>query len=207
MAERNPYHVPAGSSEGGQFTSGQLKTIEGAARKAAGLPTDYDNPSKDLLNRTRPIYKEFTDGEVSKYIYKQMRGAEIKKGTAVPLTPSQKLSNLKKIKTELDIVREIDPEAYDWATRMSIPYVLDGGTGTMKWADVPDLVDVYRGDSSGLPLAKMTNVTFNKNVAASFGKVTHYKISKWDIGYANYASSFDEGEVFIFDTKQLTKVD
>jgi hypothetical protein len=36
--ERNPYHVPAGSPEGGQFTSGQLNKIENAAREAAGLP-------------------------------------------------------------------------------------------------------------------------------------------------------------------------
>lgn len=33
----NPYHVPKGSSEGGQFTSGQLSTIEDNARQAAGL--------------------------------------------------------------------------------------------------------------------------------------------------------------------------
>jgi hypothetical protein len=33
----NPYHAPAGTSKGGQFTSKQLGTITNAAREAAGL--------------------------------------------------------------------------------------------------------------------------------------------------------------------------
>lgn len=37
MAERNPYHLPKGTPEGGQFTTAQLDTIAGAARIGAGL--------------------------------------------------------------------------------------------------------------------------------------------------------------------------
>lgn len=37
MAKGNPYHVPAGSSKGGQFTSGQLDVIEDSARKLMGI--------------------------------------------------------------------------------------------------------------------------------------------------------------------------
>lgn len=36
----NPYHVPAGNSKGGQFTSGQLNAIENSARETAGLPVN-----------------------------------------------------------------------------------------------------------------------------------------------------------------------
>lgn len=48
MTERNPYHEPAGSSKGGQFTSGQLNTITNAARKAAGLSSEIDVHSKEF---------------------------------------------------------------------------------------------------------------------------------------------------------------
>lgn len=51
MTERNPYHLPAGSSEGGQFTTGQLDIIGNAARKAAGLKYSAESLT-DLYFRT-----------------------------------------------------------------------------------------------------------------------------------------------------------
>ena len=42
MTERNPYHLPAGTPEGGEFTTGQLGIIENAARKGAGLSSRAD---------------------------------------------------------------------------------------------------------------------------------------------------------------------
>jgi len=37
VTERNPYHKPAGTSAGGEFTTRQLGIIENAARDAAGV--------------------------------------------------------------------------------------------------------------------------------------------------------------------------
>ena len=60
--ERNPYHMPAGSPEGGQFTSGQLNKIENAAREAAGLPQKKWNGVEGFhgttLDNAKKIYNE-----------------------------------------------------------------------------------------------------------------------------------------------------
>lgn len=59
MTERNPYHVPAGSSEGGQFTTGQLDIISNAARKGAKLP--LSQVLKNPINAYHITYKENVD--------------------------------------------------------------------------------------------------------------------------------------------------
>lgn len=58
MTERNPYHMPAGTSEGGQFTTAQLDTIADAARIGANIPMTFDewvidNFSKKELERIK----------------------------------------------------------------------------------------------------------------------------------------------------------
>lgn len=58
--ERNPNHLPAGSSKGGEFTSGQLSAIEESARKAAGLSSS--TIKKVVVNNVKfelEIDKEF----------------------------------------------------------------------------------------------------------------------------------------------------
>jgi hypothetical protein len=49
MAERNPYHLPKGTPEGGQFTSAQLDAIAGAARIGAGLMKNKYGRKNHLL--------------------------------------------------------------------------------------------------------------------------------------------------------------
>lgn len=58
MTERNPYHLPAGTEKGGQFTSGQLKTIEGAARKAAGLGIKEAETYGDIKDAVRSFIEK-----------------------------------------------------------------------------------------------------------------------------------------------------
>jgi hypothetical protein len=205
MPERNPYHVPAGSSEGGQFTSGQLDAITSAARTSAGLEPDYDHPSREMLDRSGKIFREFTDGTASKYINKQTSGANVKGSNAVSLTPGQKLSNFKKLKEELDKIKASDPEAYDWAIKMSLADAIGGAK--QLWTEIPEMVDVYRGDLPDAKLSLMTNVSLSRNIAEYWGRVTHYRMPKNSDYYVNYASSFGgEAEIFIFDTRTLERV-
>lgn len=62
MTERNPYHLPAGSSKGGEFTTGQLNKIGNAARESAGLSakkwTGVQGFHGTTLDRAKKIYKE-----------------------------------------------------------------------------------------------------------------------------------------------------
>lgn len=50
----NPFHVPAGSSKGGQFTSKQLGTVEYIARESAGLPMK-SNMTDKLFGRIKEL--------------------------------------------------------------------------------------------------------------------------------------------------------
>lgn len=183
--------APAGQPIGGQWVDNRAL---------------FDRPGGDLLNRSRAIFQQFTDGPIAKYIHNQSRGSSSASGS--PMTPAQKLANLRKIKSWLDEIRNSDPEAYDWSIKSSIADVYGGvGSGT-NWYDVPDEVSLYRGDNRDTPLPSMANFTFHRDIAEQFGFVTEYRVNKNDIGFANWSSPFSsEGEVFVFNTKKLRALD
>lgn len=59
MTERNPYHLPKGTPEGGQFTTEQIDRIVNAARESAGLPdkTGVLSFEEWSLKNFKQIYK------------------------------------------------------------------------------------------------------------------------------------------------------
>lgn len=161
---------------------------------------NWDNPTRDQLDRSHVVFQRIETGTASKLMDRQMRGGVLKDGDFTEFTPSQKLSNLKKLEMAIDEIRAKDPEAFEASRRWN----LADEFGVKSYDDIPDKVTVYRGHDLDEKLSSHVNVTHDPKIAEEFGKrgvVTSYEINKKDIDWNMNESVFNEGELLIFGTK------
>lgn len=182
----------------------------GGGVKLDGSVAIWESPTREQLDRAGAVFKELSEGDVSTYIDRQMRGGVLsKKGVFTEFDEKKKASNLAKIESGLAVIRDQDPEAFEAARQWSVAEALQGRSGVNKYSEVPDVVTVYRGHDADEVLPRRTNVTHIKEVAEKFGAsgaVSEYQIHKKDIGFTLHGSVFAEGELLVFSKKSLKKV-
>ena len=173
---------------------------EAAKERFGGDKEEQTKPSKEMIDRASKVFTSIQDVStpVGKAADNQMRGGVLSEKTGVfkEFTEKSKATNLGKIVSGLNELKEQDSEGFEAARQWD----LADRFGVKNYKDIPDEVTVWRGHGEEESLGKFTNVSHKKEIADKFGEsgvVTEFRIKKDDIVFALSNSVFDEGELIV----------
>ncbi len=177
------------------------QSAEDAAKERFGRDKEEQpKPSKEMIDRASKVFTSIQDVStpVGKAADNQMRGGVLSEKTGVfkEFTEKSKATNLGKIVSGLNELKEQDPEGFEAARQWD----LADRFGVKNYKDIPNEVTVWRGHGEEESLGKFTNVSHKKEIADKFGEsgvVTEFRIKKDDIVFALSNSVFDEGELIV----------